>query len=130
MHLLANLAPLSLRVGECHDRQQPRGHRDPARGGPCAARHGHEPVRERQSEESAKLVQKLGRLQPFIALYSHWNLWANLHLLGQPNTFLAPARDHEAAGGRARAAGRVRPALGLGRIVRVVPPLIHLYQVC
>jgi hypothetical protein len=24
-----------------------------------------------------------------LSLYSHWNAWANLHLLGQPNTFLA-----------------------------------------
>ena len=24
-----------------------------------------------------------------LQLCSHWNVWANLHLLGQPNTFLA-----------------------------------------
>ena len=31
-----------------------------------------------------------------LSLYSHWNAWANWHLLGQPDTFLAaPAvRDH------------------------------------
>jgi hypothetical protein len=25
-----------------------------------------------------------------LLLYSHWNAWANLHLLGRPDTFLAP----------------------------------------
>ena len=29
----------------------------------------------------------------FLPLYSHRNVWANLHLLGQPNTFLADG-DH------------------------------------
>ena len=44
------------------------------------------------SEKDTKLAQKLGQLQPLIAVsYSHRNVWANLHLLGQPNTFLAPA---------------------------------------
>jgi hypothetical protein len=28
-------------------------------------------------------------------LYSFWNAWANLHLLGQPNTFLAYAKNIE-----------------------------------
>jgi hypothetical protein len=43
------------------------------------------------SEKAAKLTQKLGQLQPFIAvmLYPHRNAWANLHILGQPNIFLA-----------------------------------------
>jgi hypothetical protein len=27
-------------------------------------------------------------------LYSHGNTWANLHLLGQPNTFLAEVHPH------------------------------------
>ena len=35
--------------------------------------------------------KKLGQLRPFISLYSHRNAWASWHLLGQPNTFLAPA---------------------------------------
>ena len=40
------------------------------------------------NEKDAKLAQKLGQLQPF-ALYSRRNAWANLHLSGQPKTFLA-----------------------------------------
>jgi hypothetical protein len=40
------------------------------------------------SEKDAKLAQKLGQLQPFIAVLPR-NAWPNLHLLGQPNTFLA-----------------------------------------
>ena len=40
----------------------------------------------RQSEKDAKLAQKLGQLQPL--LYYHGNARANLHRLGQPNTFL------------------------------------------
>ena len=42
----------------------------------------------RHSEKDAKLAQKLGQLQPFMAvfllpwLYSCWNAWAILHLLG------------------------------------------------
>ena len=39
----------------------------------------------RTSEQDAKLAQQLGQLEPF-QLYSHRNAWANLHLLGQPNT--------------------------------------------
>jgi hypothetical protein len=31
-------------------------------------------------KEDAKLAQKLGQLQPFIAMYSHRNAWTNLHL--------------------------------------------------
>ena len=52
-------------------------------------------------------------------LYSHWNAWANLHLLGQPNTFLARGRPRAAAArdrvrrrtraARRRAAGGGRP---------------------
>jgi hypothetical protein len=36
-------------------------------------------------------AQKLGQLQPFVAVlwYSRRNAWAGLHLLGQPDTFLA-----------------------------------------
>ena len=59
----------------------PRQHRLRPRGGlPQGQR--------RASEKDAKLAQKLGQLQPFIAV-SHRNAWANWHLLGQPNTFLA-----------------------------------------
>jgi hypothetical protein len=43
-----------------------------------------------------------------LPLYSHRNAWASLHLLGQPNTFLAPA-----AGGRRRGAAREGRALEL-----------------
>ena len=55
-----------------------------------------------RSEKDAKLAQKLGQLQHFIAvfpweLYSHGNTWANLHILGQPNTLLARATRHERA---------------------------------
>jgi hypothetical protein len=39
------------------------------------------------SEKGAKLAQKLGQLQPFIAV-SHMNAWVNLHLLGHPNAVL------------------------------------------
>jgi hypothetical protein len=35
------------------------------------------------------LTQKWGQLQYF-QLYSRRNAWANLHRLGQPNTFHAP----------------------------------------
>jgi hypothetical protein len=32
-----------------------------------------------------------------LQLYSHRNAWANLHILGQPNTFLARAQSYEGA---------------------------------
>jgi hypothetical protein len=42
------------------------------------------------SEKDAKLAQKLGQLQPFIAVFRQECIaWANLYILGQPNTFLA-----------------------------------------
>jgi hypothetical protein len=44
------------------------------------------------SEKDVKLAQKLGQLQSFTA-DSHRNAWANLHILGQPNTFLALCSD-------------------------------------
>ena len=37
------------------------------------------------------MAQKLGQFQPFIAVHFPRNTWANLHLWGQPDTFLAPA---------------------------------------
>ena len=40
------------------------------------------------SEKDVKLAQKLGQLQPFIAVFPQ-ECMANLRLLGQPNTFLA-----------------------------------------
>ena len=40
------------------------------------------------SEKDAKLAQELGQLQPCIAVFPR-NMWANLHLLGQPNTILS-----------------------------------------
>jgi hypothetical protein len=51
------------------------------------------PGRDRKREKSAKLAQKLVHLQ----LYSHRNAWANLHLLGQPNTLLAKGGARPAA---------------------------------
>ena len=65
-----------------------------------------------QDEKDAKLAQKLGQLQPFIAAFPQECIWGNLHLLGQPNTFfsLAQARAHRREryggprGGRWRAA--------------------------
>ena len=44
------------------------------------------------SEKDAKLAQKLGQLQPFVAVFLQ-ECMANLHLLGQPNTFLAADDD-------------------------------------
>ena len=45
-----------------------------------------------ESERDAKLSQKLGRLQPFIAVFAQECMGlGNLHLLGQPNTFLGEA---------------------------------------
>jgi hypothetical protein len=46
--------------------------------------HGH----VHRSEKDAKLAQKLGQLQPFRAVLPHES-WANLYILGQPNTLLA-----------------------------------------
>ena len=40
------------------------------------------------SEKDAKLAQKLGQLQPFIAVFPQ-ECMRHLHLLGQPNTFFA-----------------------------------------
>ena len=45
-----------------------------------------------KSEKGAKLAQKLGQLQPFIALFSQEYNHGSLHLVGQPNTFVA--RSH------------------------------------
>ena len=50
--------------------------------------HGHPPLCVLgESEKDAKSAQKLGQLQPFIAVFLQ--AWANMHLLGQPNTSLA-----------------------------------------
>jgi hypothetical protein len=51
-------------------------------------------VNFRLCEIDAKLAQKLGQLQPFLAfssLFFPQECVANLHLVGQPNTFLAQA---------------------------------------
>jgi hypothetical protein len=49
---------------------------------------GQGSAQRRTSEQDAKLAQKLGQLQPFIAVFPQ-ECWANLQLLGQPNTLLA-----------------------------------------
>ena len=62
-----------------------------------------------------------------LPLYSHRNAWANLHLLGQPNTFLAAAvlpavgqrhRDH------ARVPGRVLLAVDV-KVILTPPCIFH-----
>ena len=56
-----------------------------------------------RSEKDAKLAQKLGQLQPFIAVLPQ-ECMANLHLLRHPNTFLATAAgDVHHGEGRGRA---------------------------
>ena len=42
-------------------------------------------------EKDAKSAQKLGQLQPFGAVFPQECIWANLHLLGRPDTLLALA---------------------------------------
>jgi hypothetical protein len=44
--------------------------------------------RGRRSEKDPKLAQIWANFS-LLSLYSHRNAWANLHLLGQPNTLLA-----------------------------------------
>jgi hypothetical protein len=60
------------------------------------------------SEKDAKLAQKLGQLQPFLAVfrYSHRNARTNLHILGQPNTVLVSAGASAVLRGRPAARGR------------------------
>jgi hypothetical protein len=41
-----------------------------------------------RSEKGVRLAQKLANFS-LLQLYSRRSAWANLHLLGQPNTFLA-----------------------------------------
>ena len=65
------------------------------------------------SEKDAKLAQKLGQLQPFIVVL-HRNTWADLHFLGQPNTFL-DRRAPRAA--RARLAGHRLSLLTGGPVI-------------
>ena len=60
------------------------------------------------SEKGAQLGQKLGQLQPSTQLYSHRNAWVNLHLLGQPNSALAPGQQELPVGDALR-----RPEPGL-----------------
>ena len=62
------------------------------------------------SEKATKLAQKLGQLQPFVAVFLQ-ECMANLHLFGQPNSFLAPAlppvRTQRECGDRSRGEGSV-----------------------
>jgi hypothetical protein len=53
------------------------------------------------SEKEAKLAQKLGQLQHFIAIFPS-NAWADCHLLGQPDTFFALVQATLAASSSAR----------------------------
>ena len=50
-------------------------------------------ARAHPSEKDTKVAQKLGQLQPFTAVFpqEYSRMWANVHLLGQPNSFLARA---------------------------------------
>ena len=52
---------------------------------------------EPHSEKDAKLAQKLGQLR-----HAHRKGWANSHLLGQPNTFLAHLAVRERGAARDR----------------------------
>jgi hypothetical protein len=61
---------------------QPRRHLPPA------LRHG-----DAAGEKAAASAQKLGQLQPFVAVFPQ-ECMANLHILGQPNTFLAADAAH------------------------------------
>ena len=62
----------------------------------------------RPSEKDAKLAQKLGQLQSFIAVFPQ-ECNGQLASLGQPNTFLAKAKAYAARGYRA---GRQRRTPG------------------
>ena len=69
----------------------------------------HEPSRAllwSASESEKELTRKSGQLQPFTAVFPLRNAWANLHLLGQPDAFLA-----EAAVGETFAVGAARASL-------------------
>ena len=75
------------------------------------------PTGDATSEKVAKLAQKLGQLQPFIAVFPQ-KCMANLHLLGQPNTVLAAApRGASAVPGVRRLPldpeGRPQPLVGV-----------------
>jgi hypothetical protein len=69
--------------------------------------------------KDAKVARKLGQLQSFLAVFPR-NACANLHLLGQPNSFVAGGRcggrEREAVwAGRPAAAGRgasAAPSIG------------------
>ena len=64
-----------------------------------------------RSEKDTKLAQKLAQLQPFIVVF-HRNAWANFHLLGQPDTFLAlQVRGVGAGGGDPLPLPALAPAL-------------------
>jgi hypothetical protein len=96
-------APRVAGAGGCH--RPGRGGRD----GPAAARVPREAGAA--GEKDATLAQKLGQLPNSSLLwrYFHRNVWANLYLLGQPNTFLVAARRADAAADAA--GGPARPAV-------------------
>ena len=72
------VVPAGWRPGEVVSISDPYGHMHDVR------------VPRGASEKDARLAQKLGQLQPFLAaLPQEWNVRANSHLLSQPNIFLA-----------------------------------------
>ena len=87
----ARSGPAALRDRGRRLRGAGRGARRRRAGGRGADQPGPRPERARRaraSEKDAELAQKLGQLQPFLAVFSQ-ECMANLHLLGQPNTFRA-----------------------------------------
>jgi hypothetical protein len=74
---------------------------------------------DRMQVSKTKLAQKLDQLHPFYSCtssYSYRNTWANLHILGQPNTVLAAERW---ARGRERAVGTAAGAVARSGQVEV-----------
>jgi hypothetical protein len=69
----------------------------------------------RSSKKDAKLAQKLGQLQPFIAVFPQ-ECMANLHLLGQPNTFLASGKYRGPRANGSAAGGETSPSDGLWNV--------------
>ena len=88
--------------------------RQPGRGVLVPGRDRLHAAERRPSKRDAKLAQKLGRLQPFIAVLPQ-ECMANLHLLGQPDTLLAPVVLQRARGG-ARARGAPPHVRAVGRL--------------
>jgi hypothetical protein len=66
-----------------------------------------------------------------LSLYSHRNTWVNLHILSQPNTFLAPAaggRHVLPAGARGCAVRALQRALGEGEGALHAMPVLRLLE--